>query len=169
MDSQTSILAIWSLVLGILSMTVAPVVAAIPAIICGNKAHTRIAASAGTLIGKGMANAGLVTGYVSIFLTLLGFMLGIALPNYVHARQAARDEEQRSACLANLKEIDSGVQQWALENHKTENDPVHPEDVVGYLKSGKIPTCPSGGTYTTTSASYYTRCSKHGDVGSPSR
>lgn len=161
---KTPALAIWSLVLGILSVTFAPVVAAIPAIICGNRAHSRIAAASGALSGKGMANAGLVMGYLSILLTLTGFILGIALPHFVHARQLAIDDEQRNACIANLKEIDGAVQQWALENQKKENDPVRTEDVASYLKGGRMPSCPSGGTYTLTSPAYFTRCSKHGDL-----
>jgi hypothetical protein len=63
---QTSGLAVWSLVLGILSLPCLSIFSAIPAVICGHKALSRINYSRGSLSGKGLAIAGLVTGYVGI-------------------------------------------------------------------------------------------------------
>jgi len=63
---KTSALAIWSLVLGILSLVCFTIFTAIPGVICGHKALSRIKRSNGTLTGQGLAIAGLVTGYMGI-------------------------------------------------------------------------------------------------------
>jgi hypothetical protein len=55
---KTSALAIWSLVLGILSLVCFTIFAAIPGVICGHKALGKIKRSNGTLTGQGLAIAG---------------------------------------------------------------------------------------------------------------
>src|SRR5437879_8475097 len=75
-------LAIWSLVLGILSITCFSFLSGIPAVICGHMARSRIKNSGGALQGEGLALGGLITGYVSIALIpLIGLMAAIAIPN----------------------------------------------------------------------------------------
>lgn len=64
---KTSGLAITSLVCGIISF-VLPVLPAIVAIICGYLSRSRIKTSNGSLVGKRMALAGLICGYVSLVL-----------------------------------------------------------------------------------------------------
>jgi hypothetical protein len=90
--SKNSALAVWSLVLGILSLTLCALFAGIPAVICGHLASGRIKRSDGLLGGAGLALAGLVTGYVSIGFSLLvlPLLLAIAIPNFVKARAAAQ-------------------------------------------------------------------------------
>ena len=62
----TSVLAIWSLVLGILGLALLGPITGIPAVICGHMARSRIRKSNGELTGSGMALAGLITGYIGI-------------------------------------------------------------------------------------------------------
>ena len=50
---KTSALAIWSLVLGILSLTCFTIFTGIPGVICGHKALSKIKRSAGALTGQG--------------------------------------------------------------------------------------------------------------------
>lgn len=68
--SNTSGLAIASLVCGIVSIVSCFIyiggLTAIPAIICGHMAMNRIARSAEPMGGRGMAIAGLVTGYLGL-------------------------------------------------------------------------------------------------------
>ncbi len=74
----TSSSATVSLIFGILSWVVLPVIGAIIAIIAGHMARREIQASNGQLGGSGMATAGLVLGYVHIGLAVLacvGFVL----------------------------------------------------------------------------------------------
>jgi len=143
---KTSALAIWSLVLGILSLVCFTIFAAIPGVICGHKALSRIKRSNGMLTGQGLAIAGLVTGYLGIAwaIFVIPLMLAVAIPNFVKARDTA----QRNACINNLRQIDAAKQEWALENHKTATDTPTQAEVAHYLKDGRFPNCPQGGTYT---------------------
>ncbi len=61
-------LAVASLVLGVISLSVIPLLPALPAIVCGHLARRRIRRSEGTLAGDGLALGGLITGYLSLFL-----------------------------------------------------------------------------------------------------
>jgi hypothetical protein len=68
----TSSLAIASLVSGILGWTLLPVIGTLVAIITGHMARAEIRRSAGTLGGDGLAIGGLVLGWVSALLWILG-------------------------------------------------------------------------------------------------
>ncbi|MBN1438101.1 MAG: DUF4190 domain-containing protein [Anaerolineales bacterium] len=65
---KESSLAWTSLVFGILSWVAAPVFFAVPAVLLGHMARTRIARSAGRLRGDGLAVAGLLLGYANLVL-----------------------------------------------------------------------------------------------------
>jgi len=143
---QNSGLAIWSLVLGILSLTCFGLFSGIPAVICGHKASSRIKQSAGAVTGEGLALAGLITGYMGSALSLLMFplMLAIAIPNFVKARS----EAQKHACIANLRQIQGAKEIWALENKKLPSDKPTAADLYGPTKYVRAePTCPAGGVY----------------------
>ena len=77
-----------------------------------------------------------------IFLFAVG---AIVVPNFVKARNTSAQK----ACIANLKQIDGAVQQWALENKKTATDTYSLIDpnVLAYLKGSVLPDCPAGGRY----------------------
>jgi hypothetical protein len=90
--AKTSALAVWSLILGILSLLCFGIFAGIPAIICGHMGRAKIKQSQGKLIGGGMALAGLIMGYigaviVSIF--TIGIVAAIAIPNFIAYKQKA--------------------------------------------------------------------------------
>jgi hypothetical protein len=90
---KTSGLAVWSLVLGILSLACfTTIFAGIPGVICGHKALSKIKQSSGALTGQGLAIAGLVTGYLGIAWAIFAIpvMLAIAIPNFVQARETAQ-------------------------------------------------------------------------------
>ena len=56
-------------------------------------------------------------------------------------------------CCPTLREIDGAINQWALENHKTNGTPVTFEDIKPYIKLnmyGEIPKCQDGGTFSVT-------------------
>jgi len=84
---QTSTMAIVSLIAGIVSWFMVPVLGAIVAVITGNMAKKEIRASGGLLTGDGMATAGLVLGWIQLGLTVIGICvvlvflaLGISAP-----------------------------------------------------------------------------------------
>jgi len=66
-------LAVWSLVLGILSFAFS-LFAAIPTVICGHKALSRIKET-GINRSRKIAIAGIITGYIVILITALAFIL----------------------------------------------------------------------------------------------
>ena len=68
--APTSTLAIISLISGIVSWFLLPVIAAVAAVITGHMAKTEIKKSNGMLGGNGMATAGLILGYVQLGLGL---------------------------------------------------------------------------------------------------
>jgi hypothetical protein len=157
---KTSGLAIWSLVLGILSVACFSIFASIPGVICGHKALSKIKQSGGTLTGQGLAIAGLVTGYIGIAwaIIFIPMMMAIAIPNFVKARETA----QMNACINNLRMIDAAKNEWALESGKKPGDVPTEQDLKPYFKNGTFPTCPAGGTYTIGAISNAPTCSVPG-------
>jgi hypothetical protein len=73
-ERKTSPLAIVSLIAGILGWTLLPFLGSLGAIITGHMARGEIRRSNGSLDGDGMAIAGLILGWVSIILSILGIL-----------------------------------------------------------------------------------------------
>jgi|ERR1019366_3033832 prepilin-type N-terminal cleavage/methylation domain-containing protein len=84
---------------------------------------------------------------IMIVIAIIGLLCAIAIPNYVRARS----NSQASSCINNLRQIDSAVQQFAIENKKRIGDAVtYPTDLTPYIKlnsASSIPPCPAGGNY----------------------
>ncbi len=83
--SQTSNLAMFSLIFGILAWTILPLLAAIGAIITGHMAHREIRESGGRFTGGGLATAGLLLGYFNLagclfFLVVVCGIFGLLAP-----------------------------------------------------------------------------------------
>src|SRR5438093_2728971 len=85
----TASTAIWSLVLAILSFFCGWLFTAIPAVICGHIARSKIRKSGGGLGGKGIATAGLILGYIALVLGIMG------IPLLVSMIQSDRERLQR--------------------------------------------------------------------------
>ena len=95
---------------------------------------------------------------IMIVVLIIGILLAIAVPNFVHARETARGK----SCIANLRQMSSAEDQWAIDNKKTSTDPapVLATDLVGatkYLKA--VPLCPSNGAYTVAAVGTDPSCS----------
>jgi competence protein ComGC len=154
-------LAVWSLVLGILAVVLSVVcigpLIAIPAVICGHLAYSRVRRSAGALSGEGLALGGLITGYLSFALIpVIGMLAAIAIPNFVKARSTA----QMNACLSNLRQIDGAKQQWAMDKKKESTDTPTAQDLESYLRTSFTTLkCPAGGVYTINAAGEKPTCS----------
>jgi len=89
--SRISALAIWSLILALLSFTCGWFFTAIPAVICGHIARSKIRKSAGALGGKNIATAGLILGYIALVICIMG------IPLLVSMIQSDRERAQRLA------------------------------------------------------------------------
>src|SRR3954469_23361019 len=95
---------------------------------------------------KTVKNAGFTLVEIMIVVAIIALLAAIAIPNFVKARTAS----QKSACIANLKQIEGAKATWALEQKKTNTDTPADTDLYGattYIRS--LPGCPANGTYTT--------------------
>ena len=87
---------------------------------------------------------------IMIVVAIIGLLAAIAIPNFVKARTTA----QTNACIANLKQIEGAIEQWALEQKKAPSAAVGVTDISGTSNSfikALINTqlaCPAGGSYT---------------------
>ncbi|MCG2660177.1 MAG: DUF4190 domain-containing protein [Kiritimatiellae bacterium] len=94
-------LAIWALILGIASLVFCCLPLAIPAIICGHLARSRIEQTPEAVSGRGMAMAGLIMGYVSVVAFILACILGIITALTIPAVIKLRDGTPRNECREN--------------------------------------------------------------------
>ena len=78
---------------------------------------------------------------IMIVVAIIGLLAVIAVPNYVRSRAAS----QKTACINNLRLIDSAVNQYAMEFKKPGTTPVSETEVTPYLKQGSGTSCPAGG------------------------
>jgi len=87
---------------------------------------------------------------IMIVVAIIGLLAAVAVPNFLKARTTS----QKNTCIANLRLVDSTVQQWALENKKASTDTYSLSDTVliGYFKGSALPYCPGGGSYVAGSA-----------------
>jgi hypothetical protein len=154
---KTSAGAIWSLVLGILGLVCFSILTAIPAVICGHVAYSRIKRSGGVLEGKGLAIAGLITGYLGIAwaIVFIPLMAAIAIPNFVKARETA----QRNACISNLRQIEAAKEMWSVEKGKSDDAVPTPADLSQYLPGFANLRCLKGGTYNINAVGQLPTCS----------
>ncbi len=114
-NAQTSGLAITSLVLGILSLFTF-FITALPAIICGIISLVKIEKSKGTLKGKGLAIAGIVTP--GVMLPLFALLLGILMPALAKTRTIA----YRMVCGANISGLGKAMIIYADDFNDTYPD-----------------------------------------------
>jgi len=68
-DSSTALI---SLIAGILGLTFLPLIGSIVALITGSSAKREIRESGGTLGGEGMAQAGIILGWIGVGLAVVG-------------------------------------------------------------------------------------------------
>ncbi len=107
-------LAITSLVFGILSVTLLPLLASIPAIVCGHVAQSRIKRAAGTIGGGGMAFAGMLIGYLSfaLLIPIIAILAGIALPVFGQVQLKAKQAKS----LSQARQIAVGCKIYASDH-----------------------------------------------------
>lgn len=89
---------------------------------------------------------------------IIGILLGIAVPSWMHARENHR----RHACWQNLRQIENAKQYFAMENRLTDGAAVAKSDLEGNYLKGTFPICGAGGTYTINAIGTLASCSEHG-------
>ncbi|MBC8135389.1 MAG: prepilin-type N-terminal cleavage/methylation domain-containing protein [Fibrella sp.] len=116
---------------------------------------------------KNNANRAFTLVEIMIVVLIIGILLAIAVPNFIRAREQSRAK----SCSANLKQIDSAKQQWAMDKRlagtsSTEAtlDADVDKGLVGpslYIKA--VPECPSSGTYKVNTIALDPTCSANTD------
>jgi prepilin-type N-terminal cleavage/methylation domain-containing protein len=76
---------------------------------------------------------------IMIVVAIIGLLAAIAIPNFVKARSTA----QAKSCINNKRQMESAVQQWALEQNKASQTAFSSTDIADYIKGG-MPKCPAG-------------------------
>jgi prepilin-type N-terminal cleavage/methylation domain-containing protein len=89
---------------------------------------------------KTSCKSGFTLVEIMIVVSIIGLCAAIGVPNAIRSRMTST----RTACINNLRQLDSAVQQWALETGKGPTSPVADADVVPYLHNSVV--CPAGGT-----------------------
>ena len=93
---------------------------------------------------------------IMIVVAIIALLAAIAIPNFVKARAAG----QRSACIANLKQIDGAKATWALEMKKQTTDSPANSELFGSTAYVRVqPGCPASGTYTIDTVANQPTCS----------
>lgn len=82
-----------------------------------------------------------------VVLTIVAVLIAIAVPTYARLRRDAKAK----VCKANLKQIESAIDQWSFEYDVEEGTALtaYKNEIYTYLVSGE-PSCPSGGKYVLT-------------------
>ena len=99
---------------------------------------------------------------IMIVVAIIALLAAIAIPNFVKARTAS----QKTACIANLKQLEGAKMIWALEAKKTSADSPADTDLFGaalYLR--QKPACPGGGAYTIDIVANRPTCSRSASDG----
>ena len=104
-----------------------------------------------------MKKSGFTLVEIMIVVAIIGLLAAIAIPSFVRARTTS----QTNACINNLRQMDGGKDQWAIENNKVDTDTVALTDIDAYIKGG-TPDCPANGSYTVTTVANDPTCSISG-------
>ncbi len=81
---------------------------------------------------------------IMIVVAIIGLLAAIAIPSFMKSRTTS----QQNACINNLRQIESGKEQWAMANNKADGDAIDTAEVATYIKGSELPACPASSIYT---------------------
>lgn len=98
---------------------------------------------------------------VMIVVLIISVLLAIAIPNFMRARERSRAQ----SCCANLRQIETGKEQYAIDNKLSTGDAIADLSLLcpNYVK--QTPVCPTGGTYSVNTVGELPTCSRGGARG----
>jgi len=79
---------------------------------------------------------------VMIVVSIIGLLAAVSIPNYVKTREVSH----RKACIANLKQLEGAVQNWALEWRQSSGVQINSDMLFGptnYIRKEIV--CPASG------------------------
>jgi len=80
---------------------------------------------------------------ILIVFAVIALIVGIAIPNYLHARRTTH----QNVCISHLRHIDDAKAMWAIfEGAESTDTPGWKDLVPTYLR--EVPVCPADGKYT---------------------
>ena len=92
---------------------------------------------------------------IMVVVGIISLLAAIAIPTLLRAGA----KSQATACINNMRQIDTAVQQFSVEKGRHVGDPVvYPDDLTPYIKlnaQGVIPPCPAHGIYTLNTVGNY--------------
>lgn len=82
---------------------------------------------------------------IMIVVAIIAIFLAISVPNYFKSGKTSA----KNVCINNLKQIDSAIDRWAIDNDIPEGTvpSTSQEDEIYNYFHGDKPVCPSGGEY----------------------
>jgi prepilin-type N-terminal cleavage/methylation domain-containing protein len=93
---------------------------------------------------------------IMIVVAIIGLLAAIAIPNLIRAK----DNAQRTTCMANLQTINGAKITWALETKRGNSDTPTDADLFGAtLYISAKPACPANGSYTINQVDTKASCS----------
>lgn len=107
-------------------------------------------------MNRNRKNKGFTLVEIMIVVLIIGILMAIAVPNFIKARTNG----QAKTCIANLKQIESAKEQWAMESGAGATatpTQAQLEGANGFIKVW--PNCPTSGTYTIGDMSTRPTCS----------
>ena len=116
-QKNTASVAVASLVLGILGLILIGPLGAIPAIICGHLARTKIKQNPQTLTGDGLAVAGLILGYITLVLSVVITIVYFT----VSAANAKAGEESENTARIAISRSAVGMIAVAIDLYESDN------------------------------------------------
>ncbi len=81
---------------------------------------------------------------------LLVAVLGLAVAVLVPYTVSDKQDRSILVCVKHLRELDTAMRIWQLDQQKDSMASVTLEEIIPYLKDEAAPVCPSGGEYIVT-------------------
>jgi len=92
------------------------------------------------------SRAGFTLVEILIAVAIIGIIIAIVIPNL----RGSSEKSRKIICIANLKQIDTAIDQWVLAENISPGVGITESDVETMCENnikGGLPQCPNGGTY----------------------